>query len=132
MSDRLKLAALNLLNQKYGITEEDFLSAELCGCLGAHIRTCYDPKNVSELGKIEAGGGGTVALYMEKYENLGNSSQVFVLSHCSFAARYSLIAPTRPMGSIPWTAAASARDSPWAEGPPMQCMPAPIRMGIIP
>ncbi len=30
VSERLKLAALNLLNQKYGITEEDFLSAELC------------------------------------------------------------------------------------------------------
>lgn len=29
-SDRFKLAALDLLNQKYGITEEDFLSAELC------------------------------------------------------------------------------------------------------
>ncbi len=28
--ERLKLAALDLLNQKYGITEEDFLSAELC------------------------------------------------------------------------------------------------------
>ncbi len=30
IDDRLKLAALDLLNQKYGITEEDFLSAELC------------------------------------------------------------------------------------------------------
>lgn len=29
-SDRVKLAVLDLLNQKYGITEEDFLSAELC------------------------------------------------------------------------------------------------------
>ena len=29
-SDRIKLAVLDLLNQKYGITEEDFLSAELC------------------------------------------------------------------------------------------------------
>jgi aspartyl aminopeptidase len=29
-SDRIKLAILDLLNQKYGITEEDFLSAELC------------------------------------------------------------------------------------------------------
>ena len=28
-SDRVKLAVLDLLNQKYGITEEDFLSAEL-------------------------------------------------------------------------------------------------------
>lgn len=28
--DRFKLAALDLLNRKYGITEEDFLSAELC------------------------------------------------------------------------------------------------------
>lgn len=30
VSDRLKLAALDLLNRKYGITEKDFLSAELC------------------------------------------------------------------------------------------------------
>ena len=30
VNDRLKLAALDLLNQKYGINEEDFLSAELC------------------------------------------------------------------------------------------------------
>lgn len=30
ISDRFKLAALDLLNRKYGITEEDFLSAELC------------------------------------------------------------------------------------------------------
>ncbi|MCI8504881.1 MAG: aminopeptidase [Lachnospiraceae bacterium] len=30
VSERFKLAALDLLNQKYGITEEDFLSAELC------------------------------------------------------------------------------------------------------
>ena len=29
-SDRIKLAVLDLLNEKYGITEEDFLSAELC------------------------------------------------------------------------------------------------------
>ena len=29
-SDRVKLAVLDLLNEKYGITEEDFLSAELC------------------------------------------------------------------------------------------------------
>ncbi len=29
-SDRVKLAVLKLLNGKYGITEEDFLSAELC------------------------------------------------------------------------------------------------------
>ena len=29
-SDRIKLAVLDLLNKKYGITEEDFLSAELC------------------------------------------------------------------------------------------------------
>lgn len=29
ISDRFKLAALDLLNQKYGMTEEDFLSAEL-------------------------------------------------------------------------------------------------------
>ena len=29
-SDRIKLAVLALLNEKYGITEEDFLSAELC------------------------------------------------------------------------------------------------------
>ena len=28
--DRVKLAALELLNRKYGITEEDFISAELC------------------------------------------------------------------------------------------------------
>ena len=29
-SDRVKLAILELLNRKYGITEEDFISAELC------------------------------------------------------------------------------------------------------
>lgn len=29
-SDRIKLMVLDLLNQKYGITEEDFVSAELC------------------------------------------------------------------------------------------------------
>lgn len=29
-SDRIKLAVLDLLNEKYGMTEEDFLSAELC------------------------------------------------------------------------------------------------------
>ena len=29
-SDRVKLAVLELLNRKYGITEEDFISAELC------------------------------------------------------------------------------------------------------
>ncbi len=29
-SDRVKLMVLDLLNQKYGITEQDFLSAELC------------------------------------------------------------------------------------------------------
>ena len=29
-SDRVKLAVMSLLNEKYGITEEDFLSAELC------------------------------------------------------------------------------------------------------
>ena len=28
--DRVKIAALDLLNRKYGITEEDFISAELC------------------------------------------------------------------------------------------------------
>ena len=29
-SDRVKLSVLELLNRKYGIVEEDFLSAELC------------------------------------------------------------------------------------------------------
>lgn len=32
--DRIKLAVLDLLNQKYGIVEEDFLSAELCAVPG--------------------------------------------------------------------------------------------------
>lgn len=34
VSDRLKLMVLDLLNEKYGITEEDFLSAELCAVPG--------------------------------------------------------------------------------------------------
>ena len=30
VSDKIKLTALSILNEKYGVTEEDFLSAELC------------------------------------------------------------------------------------------------------
>lgn len=30
VTDKIKLTALSLLNEKYGVTEEDFLSAELC------------------------------------------------------------------------------------------------------
>ncbi|MBO4331414.1 MAG: aminopeptidase [Oscillospiraceae bacterium] len=36
-SDRVKLAVLKLLNEKYGITEEDFLSAELCAVPAAPV-----------------------------------------------------------------------------------------------
>ena len=38
VSDRVKLAIMELLNQKYGIIEEDFLSAELCAVPGTDVR----------------------------------------------------------------------------------------------
>ena len=52
-------------------------------------------------------------------------------SYCSFAARYSLIAFTMVSVSIPCTMQASSRDSIWEEGQPMQCIPAPMRMGTM-
>ena len=38
VSDRVKLAIMDLLNQKYGITEEDFLSAELTAVPAYEVR----------------------------------------------------------------------------------------------
>ena len=36
--DRVKLAVMSILNNKYGITEEDFLSAELCAVPAMEVR----------------------------------------------------------------------------------------------
>lgn len=36
--DRVKLAVMSILNDKYGITEEDFLSAELCAVPAMEVR----------------------------------------------------------------------------------------------
>ena len=38
VSDRVKLAVLDLLHEKYGIVEEDFLSAELCAVPANEVR----------------------------------------------------------------------------------------------
>ena len=59
--DAVKKNILAILKDKYGIEEEDFLSAEFVG----KLRKVMDDADVSfqtaELGKVDIGGGGTIA-----------------------------------------------------------------------
>ncbi|SHJ47829.1 Aminopeptidase I zinc metalloprotease (M18) [Hespellia stercorisuis DSM 15480] len=80
----VKQTILSLLKEQFDVEEEDFLSAELEIVPAGKARAVFDKENVGfqtgELGKVDLGGGGTIAFIMANYGMHVIDSGVAVLS----------------------------------------------------